>query len=193
MAERLHRGLYRDSGEPFKKHFDNVVGGLVILEGVKNPYALSAGYLHDTIELKRRRRDTLRGFSHQTRKIVLVLTKKRTESREHYRTRIINETPDIIKIKANDLRHNTCDLWLSPMTGHLSQDRIQKKLADVEFYQYCFPKEAPNTWKEIEMNMQFYERVKKEPKHFKGLFEAGELSPESLLSHPRSEEVALQV
>ncbi len=188
---RLHKGVYRDIGEPFKNHPDNVVGGLILLEGVRNPDEISAGYLHDIREMheKERYAKCLAGFSSNTISMVNVITRKPEEAKDCYRLRIINSSQRIYRIKANNLRHNTSDLWLALLTGHLAQKKIDGKLMDIGFYGYHFQTECPKTWAEIEKNLKLFEKVQSDLNYYKQMFESGEFNPESLLSHPRSEEV----
>ncbi|MBN2102147.1 MAG: hypothetical protein JW716_04720 [Candidatus Aenigmarchaeota archaeon] len=193
-AARLHKGVYRDIGEPFKNHPDNVVGGLILLEGVRNPDEISAGYLHDIREMheKERYAECLAGFSSNTISMVNVITRKPEEAKDCYRLRIINSSPRVYRIKANDLRHNTSDLWLALLTGHLEKKKIGDKLMDIDSYGYHFQMECPKTWAEIEKNLGLYEKVKKDLSDYKQMFESGEFNPEALLSHHRSEEAVLQ-
>ena len=193
VATTLHRGIYRDIGERYIRHLFNVVGGLILLGNVKDPDEISAGYLHDIREMTNESAEILNGFNTSTNNMVNVLTRKPGEERDHYRSRIINSSPRIYRIKSSDLRHNTADLWLALLTGHLSEEKIYNKLKDVEFYEPHFSREVPRTWEMVKRNMNLYEKVKREQSCFRELFETGRLNPESLLSHLRSEEVPLLV
>lgn len=123
FAQKAHGAQKRDDGTPYYHHCARVMRNLVLDLGVKDPVALKAALLHDTLEdtgvtpaaLEQR-------FGKDVTELVLALTKPERfpgETYDHrddrYRDNLLNNAPRVaVAIKLADRMDNIDDLHLVP-------------------------------------------------------------------------------
>lgn len=130
FAYKMHEGQKRKGGMPYITHPEGVVK---ILEetGVNDEAALSAAWIHDTLEdTVAKYEDLEKEFGKSIADMVYILT--RNVGREEYKTRIKNSDYLVKIIKLADTLHNVHDPYLM---SYLSDEGIKKKIYDcMEFY-----------------------------------------------------------
>jgi len=155
FAYKMHEDQKRKGGLPYITHPEGVVK---ILEGIgiNDDVAISAAWLHDTLEDTVAKYEYLeKEFGKDVADIVYTLT--RNVNREDYKTRIKNSGYPVQIIKLADTLHNVHNPYLM---NYLSDEGIKKKIDDcIGFYIPLAMKVCPNIGYKLRDSINNYLKI----------------------------------
>lgn len=140
LAKKYHLGQQRDEGGPYILHCLRVASYLIEECNIRDPRAISAALLHDTLEETDLKRSTiLKEFGPEVTKIVLVLTRDhRGDTEENKYQRKYHEFLEIMKMKENIRAIKACDYldnmdsWPRILKNHPAQKKLKRWLKEAK-------------------------------------------------------------